>query len=129
MPAPNILILHDPIAKTCAATCVSGKYPDSNNECQPCVSPCSTCLDASNCSSCVANMWLYQVNSTCMAVCPSTYYNNSNGLCSACQSPCSNCLSLTSCLNCAVGYYSNNWCVNASNCPSGTYANSTTMAC
>lgn len=127
MPAPNTLILHDAVTKTCASSCVAGKYPDANNECQLCISPCSTCLDALNCTACVPNMWLF--NTTCMAICPDTYFNNSNGLCSSCQSPCYLCRSLSSCINCSTGFLSNNWCVTANSCPAGTYANTTTMAC
>jgi hypothetical protein len=64
-----------------------------------------------------------------MSICPSTYYNSSNGLCTSCVNPCGNCTTATSCLDCSTGYFTNNWCVNASSCPAGTYANTTTMIC
>lgn len=121
LPSPNTLIYYESSNFTCGASCISGKYPDTNKICQPCVSPCATCINETACLSCVANKWLH-INS-CLSICPSTYFNHSNGKCEPCQTPCKDCVNLTYCTSCAVGFFYNNWCVNASACPSGTFAN------
>lgn len=86
LPAPNTLIYYDSVQLSCGSSCISGKYADANNNCQPCVSPCSTCYNQSDCKSCVANNWLYLTS--CSPVCPNTYYNASDGTCKQCQTPC-----------------------------------------
>lgn len=43
--------------------------------------------------------------------------------------PCDKCKSQTECLSCITGFYYNFTCLAASSCPSGTYANSSTLNC
>ena len=62
-------------------------------------------------------------------MCQTGYYGDSNGNCTLCVAPCSTCTSVSFCLSCATNYLTNNTCVVASLCPSGTYANLTSLTC
>lgn len=127
MPSPNFLIFYNPTSFICSSICPDGTYPDGSNICQTCVSPCLTCTDAINCASCVNNTWLS--GQSCVTACPDKYYKGSNGVCIACVDPCDKCQSQTQCLSCKTGYYYNFTCIPANSCPSGTYANSSTLNC
>jgi proprotein convertase subtilisin/kexin type 5 len=129
LPSPNTAIYFYPVNSSCTNACPNGYYPDSSRICNLCVSPCVYCTDTISCTKCVANYWLYSVNNTCMTTCPSGYYNDSSGNCVSCSSPCLTCLTNSSCTSCSIYFYTNYSCVLAANCPSGTYANITTLKC
>ena len=57
-------------------------------------------------------------------------YFLSNAGCTACPTPCQSCLSSSFCLNCKTSNYLNlNTNLCASNCPSGYYADTSTLSC
>jgi hypothetical protein len=127
MPLPNLLSYFDQVVQTCLNQCPSRTYPDINKVCQNCVPPCYTCDTSLDCASCVADTWLH--NQRCIDPCPNEFYPGSNGRCIGCTPPCKNCRSGSDCLSCTTDFYSNFRCVPAASCPSGTYANTTTLIC
>lgn len=59
MPDPNTFKYFDLNTFTCSLNCPNTTYPDNNNVCQNCVSPCKNCEDIVNCTSCISNKWLF----------------------------------------------------------------------
>ena len=110
---------------------------DTSLNCEPCVSPCSSCSSFENCTSCVTNTSLFESNSSCLSTCPDGYLSqtvNSSDICVTCTSPCTTCSgSLTFCLSCDQSsgalYASNGSCVNSTSCPDTTYSNDTLLTC
>lgn len=82
LPAPNTLVYYNPTTFTCLVACLDGTYPDGTKTCQPCSTPCLTCLDTSKCLTCIANTWLHL--QSCINPCPDKFYNSSLGTCLAC---------------------------------------------
>lgn len=93
--------------RTCLTSCPDQFYPTNlgTNQkfCQPCVSPCLSCISSSQCVSCVPDKYL--LGYTCVASCPSGYYNSSFGQCASCISPCKTCTNQTTCLSCSEGFW------------------------
>lgn len=58
-------------------------------------------------------------------------YPKNNQFCFACVNPCNTCINESHCLTCAngTGYLTNGQCVEADNCPDGTYADDLTRRC
>ena len=58
-------------------------------------------------------------------------YPKNNLFCFSCVTPCDNCVNESYCSSCLVGqgYLSNGQCVDAADCPGGTYADDTTLKC
>lgn len=115
------------------SNCPSGTFADNSTyTCVTCIAPCLTCQyqSGSTCLSCKSGYLYYPPNNTCLLVCPGGYFNNS-GTCEACVAPCSTCTSVSFCTGCQVNYLNSaaGSCVASTSCPSGTYANGTTMIC
>lgn len=115
---------------TCISACPSGTYTNNATNltkytpvCSNCLPPCSTCLTATACLSCL-NASLYYYNNQCVATCPSltTIANSTTMTCDPCSPVCLTCINTTTtCLSCNLSlapiYYAQNMtCVN--NCPS-----------
>lgn len=89
----------------CFNICPDGTYPTLNNTCDKCKSPCSTCIDLTDCKSCVSQLFL--INSSCVEnyQCPNdTYADEDSGECVGCDSTCGTCIgpSGKDCLNCNI---------------------------
>ena len=125
----------------CLDACPQGHYADvSTMTCQPCYSNCLNCLNASFCTQCSSNYYLFSFASSsineCVLTCPMGYFafTDSTGVlppaCVACSANCNTCVNATYCSVCASHYYryttqpvntaTNVSCTN--NCPTG-YAN------
>jgi len=128
LPTPNLLTIYFSPNNTCMSACPSG-YFVNGTICSLCIAPCLTCLNATACSTCNATTIYYSLNNSCISGCPTGYYNDSSGNCTLCVLPCLTCTTATSCLSCATNYLYNSSCINASSCPAGTFANSSTNAC
>jgi len=111
-----------------ASLCPNGTFANTSTLiCDSCSINCGTCSStASNCTSCSSPYFFY--NGTCVSVCPNLMYSNSS-TCLLCQAPCANCSSISFCLSCISSYLYNGTCLNATACPSGTYANTTNYNC
>ena len=84
----------------CLGSCPSQSFfaltNSSTNQCActQCLYPCSTCLNATACLSCIDG---YHHSNSCLTQCPSSYYANSNNAtCSLCSSLFTNCLACSS---------------------------------
>lgn len=117
-----------------ASNCSNFSYPNSTTAtCQPCPSPCLSCLDSVTCSSC-QNAFVLTQNLTCETSCPLGTFNSTvSGInqCLSCFSGCEGCSGTnTSCSSCQNGtFLSSNQCINSSSCPNGTYPNSLNNSC
>ena len=71
--------------------CPAGFYPIENRNCMQCRPECKTCKSYDNCTSCVANFWLY--NYMCNTTCPENYFfkNNATWVCDKCHISCLQC--------------------------------------
>ena len=120
------------VAGTCvnASNCPSGTYGNSTSmSCANCQLPCTTCSQsATNCTACQSGYLYY--NNLCVTNCPSGMFQSSSN-CFNCVGPCSTCNSVSFCTSCATDYLNSvtGQCVDASNCPGGTYANDTLQQC
>ena len=119
----NSLILHD---SACVASCPSVFYFNSSSKCSLCVSPCLTCLDESQCLSCLPGYKYSSVTNVCSSTCSiSTFFDPDISDCQACSSNCLTCSSPTFCFTCQQNYYllitdaSANQCVLT--CPDGYF--------
>lgn len=138
----------------CVKTCPDGYYGEnSTNQCTPCyeasnpttdtLKSCKTCFgpSANNCLSCHNETFSFFGNNSCLTGCPAGFYPNSNlNLCNPCYqnippSTWGSCASCTGpqyndCEGCLDGYnyhVPSKTCVV--NCPTGTFANTTTKLC
>lgn len=97
------------VNNTCISTCPSGTYKnDATNltkytpVCSNCLPPCSACVTATVCLSCL-NSSLYYYNNQCVATCPSltTIANSTTMICDPCSPICLTCINTTTtCLSC-----------------------------
>lgn len=117
----------------CVETCPMYTYANSSNQqCTPCVAPCVTCTSQSQCLSCDSSTNLYQ--QSCLTNCPAGFTAIAQ-VCVSCTSPCLTCstsqLTCTSCIKTLSPpvFLNGNNCVEAANCPSGTYASLSTNKC
>jgi len=101
---------------TCVQTCPKSTYKDGL-KCYDCVSPCTECVSAKNCTNCIKNFSL-TVNNTCTDTCDNGYASV-NGKCTKCiDVGCSKCNAsvIDECINCDAPYkLFNGDCVQ--NCP------------
>jgi hypothetical protein len=118
----------------CVQSCPSATFAmTSNLSCVSCLAPCSTCLDQTQCLSCLTGYFLK--GTQCLQTCPYQYYGETLTLsCQKCVGRCSECLSQTRCLSCLSGFYyaSNNSCLDACDSSAGLigmYANLSTLKC
>ena len=91
----------------CANPCGDGWYDVDANNCGKCDTKCATCTTStSNCQTCAAG------------------YAQTAPACPACSSPCVTCSNSSSaCASCTgANFLSGTSCVEAKNCPDGTYA-------
>jgi len=117
--------------------CPNGYYFDPISvTCVPCISPCSTCLDATRCTYCVSGYNYLDDNSwTCInntLSCPSGYFKDSTyPICRNCSVGCLNCTSLTNCTNCLtdLNYYLSNGTCNYMECIDYYFYNVTSNEC
>ena len=97
---------------TCKATCPAGKWMDNSQlqkTCQPCESPCATCLNSAKfCTGCDSTAPLLVIsNHTCSSPCPDgTWYDSSSSpqiICQPCDyTTCATCSkSATNCTSCS----------------------------
>jgi len=76
----------------CYAACPSGTYADSNRQCQPCQSPCDTCLDATTCITCAAPYLYHEDINVCDLECQEGFnFVFENYFCQACKENCTVC--------------------------------------
>jgi hypothetical protein len=62
--------------------------------CLSCPSVCNSCINATNCKTCIDGYYLYADNAQCLQTCPSRYYGNDVlNTCEACVYPCLTCTS------------------------------------
>ena len=132
----------------CVQNCATSTYPNStdnkcydcNAGCQTCTGPslyqCQTCRDATLTNGSTVSYYLNIGNTICSLNCPVGQYIRSGypNACQACAVQCIGCsISSTNCTEnhmCTIGYYfyrATNSCITA--CPSGFYANLTTLYC
>lgn len=114
-------------SRTCYLACPSGTYTlSSAYSCSSCLSPCSTCANATACLSCLTGYFLE--GTQCLSACSSLYlFGNATSLaCESCPNPCLTCSvsssnsSLVLCLSCEAGYLlSSGSCIYL--CPWGTF--------
>jgi hypothetical protein len=117
----------------CIIICPSGTYANTTDYvCYQCISPCQTCISLTQCQTCAASYSIYQ--SSCLSECPAGYTAIASQ-CIICQSPCRTCsTSTTTCTSCLDTltpelFLAGTACVEASNCPTLTYANLTNNQC
>jgi proprotein convertase subtilisin/kexin type 5 len=118
----------------CVVTCPTTTYANSTlQQCVQCVSPCQTCSSQTVCQSCVINFNLYQTS--CLdGYCPGGTTPIAS-VCVNCTSPCLSCsTSASTCTSCIHGltpevYLANTICLQASQCPNGTYPDSSNNTC
>lgn len=81
-----------------------------------------------NCTTCQVGYLYYSNN--CVPNCPPGMYQSSI-YCFPCVNPCATCTNSSICTSCLTNYLNANTgtCVDGSNCPSGTYPNSTNLQC
>jgi proprotein convertase subtilisin/kexin type 5 len=115
--------------RTCLTSCPSNYYQITSNGlkfCQACTSPCSNCINATFCLSCVSGYFYYSYS--CLTSCPQSYFaDNSTRICTSCISPCKTCTSLSTCLSCSQGFWNGTLCTNS--CPSGQFGDSVNFIC
>lgn len=128
----QLLFLHK---GECQASCPSAFYGDTGNqECKPCDATCSSCSgpSSSECTSCSQGRFLFQ-NGLCLLHCPEGHYPEPiNKTCTPCSSSCKQCnpLDPNKCTSCPSGnFLFHHECLSGSQCPEGTYANTTTQTC
>lgn len=111
-----------------ASSCPTGTFANSNTlSCDSCTPPCAACSNtAINCTSCVSPNLFY--DGICAPYCPNGMFQSGNN-CLNCTGLCSTCLNDSYCLSCTSNYYFNGSCILASNCPIGTFADSSQMKC
>lgn len=81
---------------------------NSTGQCTACINNCRTCENATYCTGCVTNYYLYTTDNTCKMTCSTTtgYYkttgtNTSNLICGTCVSNCLECVNgSNSCTRC-----------------------------
>ncbi|KAL4435263.1 hypothetical protein ABPG74_017355 [Tetrahymena malaccensis] len=123
----SCLTCSQPYNSSACQSCSPGYYLNSQSQCQPCTSPCSTCQTSStNCNSCITNYNLIgsqcfptNCDSSCLTCsvpqnpnnctsCRNGFYLNSVQQCQPCDSTtsfCQNCVSLSSyCTSCVSNY-------------------------
>ncbi len=123
-----------------ASQCSNLSYPNSTTgKCMPCQSPCLACSSSTTCTTCQNGTYYY--NSTCYSAssCPAGTVagkNSTTGIdsCLNCSTPCLTCsITTTNCTSCNTTihplFLNANSCVNATSCPTLTYANTTTNKC
>eukprot|EP01017_Pseudomicrothorax_dubius_P021906 TRINITY_DN23571_c0_g1_i2.p1 TRINITY_DN23571_c0_g1~~TRINITY_DN23571_c0_g1_i2.p1 ORF type:complete len:246 (+),score=8.28 TRINITY_DN23571_c0_g1_i2:60-740(+) len=118
----------------CVAVCPSGTIPQSKT-CQPCQTPCATCVDStSKCTSCVNGYNFIVSNNTCQSQCPTGLFLQSGNcvgcdtsVCKTCTGTPTNCTSCDSSSN--TPFLLNNKCVPASQCPTNSFADTSTGTC
>ncbi|KAL4478585.1 hypothetical protein ABPG74_006820 [Tetrahymena malaccensis] len=137
---PSCLACTQPQNSNACSSCPSGSFLQGST-CQPCQSPCKTCLNsATSCRSCVSstNYTYDSVNFVCQMICHSScssctkpndqtqctkcvdgYYLNGT-TCTLCNSPCKFCSSATQCLSC-VNNTDYTYDPNAKQCISNCY--------
>jgi proprotein convertase subtilisin/kexin type 5 len=126
MAAAGVQYYLDSTTNTCVPQCPSTYYPSvsSTPSCNACSGNCATCLDASNCITCIANTYLGYGETTCYSACPNGQYNaTGSGKCQNCNTFCATCsATATTCLTCTslggVAYFLSNSTCTAT-CPSG----------
>ena len=115
--------------------CNSTQYQSTLTTCGSCNPTCATCSGAgpTSCSTCsVANGTPYFSSSnpaTCVASCQAGFYVH-NGVCTQCDPSCTTCngAGSSACASCSGSLaLSGSQCV--SQCPAGTYFNTTTNVC
>lgn len=90
---------------SCRTLCPIYFYPDTSSSpvtCVPCVGRCSTCLNSTQCLSCVSPYYFY--NSSCVTSCPSgtMIANNISQTCDPCSTQCATCAgTVDTCLTCS----------------------------
>lgn len=90
---------------SCRASCPIYYYPDTTSSpvtCVPCVGRCSTCLNSTQCLSCVSPYYFY--NNSCVTSCPSgtMIANNISQTCDPCSTQCATCAgTVDTCLTCS----------------------------
>lgn len=120
----------------CVAACSDQFFPSIQNSvrnCQACISPCLTCLNATSCLSCVAGQDRFydDLQNACLGVnqnCSAGFFKDTTAfVCAKCITPCLTCDSSVNCLSCAVGFFKDNICLGT--CPSGYFANQANSRC
>jgi proprotein convertase subtilisin/kexin type 5 len=119
---------------SCVQSCPTSTYANSTlQQCVACESPCSTCNSKTICQSCVSGYNLY-LSSCLNGFCPGGYTPVASQ-CVLCSSPCLTCTtSPSTCSSCRHGlspelYLINVTCVQANQCPSGTYPDVSSNLC
>ena len=87
---------------SCETQCPLGTYVDVDNKCQPCSSPCATCIESSTkCTSCVTtSSYPFLYEHTCLAECPNHTIKNKFE-CLNCDSSCKTCENtINTCTSC-----------------------------
>ena len=89
---------------TCETQCPIGTYVDADNKCQPCSSPCATCIESSTkCTSCdtsSSSLYPYLYEHTCLTECPNHSIKNQYE-CLNCDSSCKTCENtINTCTSC-----------------------------
>lgn len=93
----------------CLSQCPVFYYLYNNITCLPCPNLCSSCLNSTYCTSCIA---AYLSNNLCVKNCPSMTYVYQSLSCIPCKSPCLTCVGDFTCLTCLPGYiYFHSYCV------------------
>lgn len=111
-----------------ASLCPTGTFANLTAlTCDICTSNCTTCSSLPyNCTLCTTP--LLNFNGTCISSCPPGMFP-SGTLCLTCPAPCLLCTSASVCTSCSNSYLYNSTCLNASQCPLGTFANLTAFTC
>ncbi len=102
---------------TCLSACPTYFYPNAQDTCVACESPCNDCTSKTICVSCISPF--YMSNASCVSQCPSTTTipNDATRKCDSCSSICATCSgNVNNCTSCsATAAFYNGSCV--SSCP------------
>ena len=107
--------------KSCISNCPL-QFIGINRICEPCVSPCKTCVDSTTkCLSCQQDFFFFNSTNKCVSDCGEGLYEEYlNRTCISCTAPCKTCTNTTNtCLSCSTGILYNLQCIF--NCPKKMY--------
>jgi proprotein convertase subtilisin/kexin type 5 len=122
-----------------AASCSNGSFADlANSTCTPCSSPCLTCTNETDCSSCTNGTYLSGSSCLPASQCPNGTVAGTNPAtaleeCLPCASSCLTCgPTITSCTSCNASdvlFLVGTSCLPPSSCPNFTYPNASSAQC
>ncbi|CAD8126990.1 unnamed protein product [Paramecium sonneborni] len=111
---------------TCVENCQNGYY-QQDQQCQPCLNVCLSCLDNVSCTQCKENLILY--NNQCLTSCPQNLFEENNS-CVGCRSPCLQCgQSPNDCLSCVSTTFLNGQSECVKECEEGYYGDQISNKC